>query len=62
VLGGTSVAGGKSNVPGIWGAAMFLYLLVAMLNTFGIGMGLRLVLTGICIVAVITIGGGEKNR
>ena len=60
VLGGTSVAGGKSNVPGIWGAAMFLYLLVAMLNTFGIGMGLRLVLTGICIVAVITIGGGEK--
>jgi ribose transport system permease protein len=56
------VAGEKSNLLRIWGAAMFLYLLVALLNTFGIGMGLRLVLTGICIVAVITIGGGEKSR
>jgi gluconolactonase len=35
VIGGTSVAGGFSNVPGLWGAALFMFLLVTMLNTFG---------------------------
>ena len=62
VLGGTSVLGGYSNVPGIWGAAMFLYLLVAMMNTLGVSMGLRLVLTGACIVAIIIIGSGQKKE
>ena len=42
VIGGTSVAGGKANVPGIWGAALFLVLLQIMLNTFGVSPGLRL--------------------
>jgi hypothetical protein len=26
VIGGSSIAGGNSNVPGIWGAAMFMFL------------------------------------
>ena len=60
VIGGTSVAGGKANIPGIWGAALFLVLLLTMLNTFGVGAGVRLVLTGLVIVAVITAAGGEK--
>lgn len=60
VIGGTSVAGGKANVPGIWGAAMFMFLLVTMLNTFGASAGIRLILTGVIIVAVITIAGGDK--
>jgi ribose transport system permease protein len=60
VIGGTSVAGGKANVPGIWGAALFLVLLLTMLNTFGVSAGVRLVLTGLVIVAVITAAGGEK--
>ena len=42
VIGGTSVAGGKANVPGIWGAALFLVLLLTMLNTFGVSAGVRL--------------------
>ena len=63
VLGGTSILGGKSNVSGIWGASLFLYLLVAMLNTLGVSMGLRLILTGACIIAVIIIGSSiEKER
>lgn len=62
VIGGTSVAGGKSNVPGIWGAALFLFLLVAMLNSFGFGSGVRIMLTGLIIIAVITIAGGDKVR
>jgi ribose transport system permease protein len=60
VIGGTSVAGGKANVPGIWGAALFLVLLLTMLNTFGVSAGVRLLVTGLIIVAVITLAGGDK--
>ena len=62
VIGGTSVAGGKSNVPGIWGAALFLFLLVTMLNTLGVSAGLRLIMTGLIIIAVITTAGGDKPQ
>jgi len=61
VIGGTSVAGGRANVPGIWGAALFLYLLVTMLNIFGVSAGVRLVLTGLIIIGMITMAGGEKT-
>jgi ribose transport system permease protein len=60
VIGGTSVAGGRANVPGIWGASLFLVLLLTMLNTFGVSPGLRLLLTGLIIVGVITAAGGQK--
>lgn len=60
VIGGTSVAGGFANVPGLWGAAMFMFLVVTMLNTYGLGAGIRLVLTGLIIVGVITAAGGQK--
>jgi ribose transport system permease protein len=60
VIGGTSVAGGKANVPGVWGAALFLVLLVTMLNTFGVSAGVRLLLTGLIIVFVITAAGGQN--
>lgn len=61
VIGGTSVAGGFSNIPGIWGAALFLYLLVSMLNSFGASAGVRLMLTGVIIIAVITAVSGRKT-
>lgn len=61
VIGGTAVAGGKANVPGIWGAALFLVLLLTMLNTFGVSAGLRLLLTGLIIVAVISAAGGQRE-
>ena len=60
VIGGTSVAGGKANVPGIWGAALFLVLLLTMLNTFGVSAGVRLVVTGLVIIAVIAAAGGQR--
>jgi ribose transport system permease protein len=60
VIGGTSVAGGRANVPGLWGPALFLVLLLTMLNTFGVSAGVRLVLTGLVIVAVITAAGVQK--
>ena len=62
VIGGTSVAGGKSNVPGVWGAALFMFLLVTMLNTLGASAGIRLIMTGLIIVAVITTAGGDKPQ
>jgi ribose transport system permease protein len=61
VIGGTSVAGGQANVPGVWGAALFLVLLLTMLNTFGVSAGVRLLVTGLVIVAVITAAGGQKD-
>jgi ribose transport system permease protein len=60
VIGGTSVAGGFANLPGLWGAAMLLFLLVTMLNTFGFGAGVRLILTGVIIIAVITAASGRR--
>ena len=61
VIGGTSVAGGKANLPGIWGASLFLVLLLTMLNTFGASPGVRMVLSGAIIVGVITIAGGRPS-
>jgi ribose transport system permease protein len=60
VIGGTSVAGGNGNVPGLWGAALFLFLVETMLNTYGASAGIRLVATGLIIITVITAAGGHK--
>jgi ribose transport system permease protein len=62
VIGGTSVAGGRANVPGVWGAALFIYLLDTMLNIFGANAGIRLIMTGLIIIAVITIAGGDRQQ
>ncbi|MDO5604424.1 MAG: ABC transporter permease [Paracoccus sp. (in: a-proteobacteria)] len=60
VIGGSSIAGGNSNVPGIWAGALFMYLIVAMLNSYGLGAGLRLLLTGAIIIAIVTMASGRK--
>jgi ribose transport system permease protein len=62
VIGGTSVAGGRANAPGIWGAALFMYLLVTMLNTFGASAGLRLIMTGLIIISVITLASSGSQK
>jgi ribose transport system permease protein len=61
VIGGTSVAGGMANVPGLWGGAMLLFLIATLLNSSGLGVGVRDVMTGIIIVAVITLAGGKRQ-
>ena len=63
VIGGTSVAGGAANLPGLWGASLFLFMVVTLLNSSGFGAGVRDVLTGAIIIAVITLAGGKRpNR
>jgi ribose transport system permease protein len=62
VIGGTSVTGGKANVAGLWGAGLFLVLLLTMLNTFGVSAGIRNVVTGLVIIGVIIAAGGDRGR
>lgn len=61
VIGGTAVAGGDSNVPGIWGASLFMFLVVSMLNTYGFGAGVRLIMTGLIIIGVILVASGRQT-
>lgn len=61
VLGGSSIAGGNSNIPGIVGASILLYLIVNLLNILGLGASLRSIFTGIVIVAII-FASGERMR
>jgi len=53
VIGGTSIAGGMSNVPGVWGASLFMFLVVSMLNSYGADAGVRLILTGAIIIGIV---------
>lgn len=62
IIGGTAVAGGDSNVPGIWGASLFMFLVVSMLNTYGFGAGVRLILTGLIIITVILLASGQRGN
>jgi ribose transport system permease protein len=55
IIGGTAVAGGNSNVPGIWGASIFMFLVVSMFNTYGFQAGVRLISTGLIIIGVILL-------
>ncbi|WP_299652470.1 ABC transporter permease [uncultured Jannaschia sp.] len=56
VIGGSSIGGGRSNVPGVPAGAMFLFLIVSMLNSYGLGAGVRLLLTGVIIVGIVALG------
>ena len=60
VIGGTDVGGGCASVAGLGGAGLFMFLLVAMLNASGAGSGVRMLLTGLIIVGVITAAGAPK--
>jgi ribose transport system permease protein len=62
VIGGSNVAGGNSNVPGIWGAGLFMFLIVSMLNTFQFQAGYRLIMTGLIIIAVILLASRQTER
>ena len=62
VIGGTSIAGGYSNVPGVWGASLFMFLVVSMLNSYGLGAGVRMMLTGIIIIGIVIAASTRKTR
>ncbi|MFZ7091996.1 ABC transporter permease [Primorskyibacter sp. 2E233] len=62
VIGGTSIAGGFSNVPGVWGASLFMFLVVSMLNSYGFGAGVRMVLTGLIIIGIVIAASTRRLR
>jgi ribose transport system permease protein len=53
VIGGSSIAGGNSNVPGIFGASILLLLVLYLLDILGFAVGLRYILTGLIILGII---------
>lgn len=55
VLGGTSVGGGTAVPSGLWGAALLLGLVVTMLNLLHVSQGVRFIVTGFIIVAVLAL-------
>lgn len=62
VIGGSSIAGGNSNVPGVLGAALFMFLVVSMLNSYGAGAGIKSVLTGTIIIAIVIAASTRRSR
>lgn len=62
VIGGTSIAGGMSNVPGVWGASLFMFLVVSMLNSYGFGAGVRMMLTGAIIIGIVVAASTRRSR
>jgi ribose transport system permease protein len=60
VIGGTNVAGGQASVVGTWSASLFLFLLLSMLNVFQVDPGLRNIITGVLIIAVLALN--KTNR
>jgi ribose transport system permease protein len=59
VLGGTSIAGGAAAPTGLWGAALLLGLVVTMLNLLHVQEGVRFIVTGFIIIAVLALAKGE---
>jgi len=60
VLGGSLIAGGRSNVTGVWGGALFLLLLTTLLNVVHIAVATQDIVKGALIVLVLAlVGAGE---
>ncbi|TIV62137.1 ABC transporter permease [Mesorhizobium sp.] len=60
VIGGTLVTGGRASAAGIIGASLFMFFLVALLNTTGASAGVRTLLTG-GVIMLVTILVGNRN-
>jgi len=54
VLGGSLIIGGKSNLPGIWGGALFLTLLVSLLTLLNVSAAWQNVIKGVLIIGVLS--------
>jgi ribose transport system permease protein len=61
VIGGSSIAGGNSNVPGILGASLLLLLILYLLDILGFTVGLRYILTGVVILGIIFASGQARR-
>jgi ribose transport system permease protein len=60
-LGGSLMIGGQSNIPGVWGGALFLGLLVTLLNVLQLGAAFQDITEGAVILAVLAIAGTSRG-
>lgn len=61
VLGGSLIAGGSSNVPGIWAAALLLTFLITLVDVTHAGPGVQPIVVGGVIVLVLAIVRGPER-
>lgn len=61
VLGGSLMAGGRSNLTGVWGGAMFLTLLVTLLNVLRVEISIQNVVKGVLIICVLALAGTKRE-
>jgi ribose transport system permease protein len=61
VLGGTPITGGRASVTGVWGGALFVVMLGALLADTGLGGGWQQILQGAVVVAVVTLFGSSRT-
>lgn len=62
VLGGSLIAGGRSNVTGIWGSSLFLLLLLTFLDTIGASVAVQNIVKGALIILVLLLVGARRNE
>jgi len=61
VLGGTFIAGGRSTAVGTAGGALFLTLVLTLMQSSNLGIGVQNVGEGILIIAVLLVAGGGSS-
>lgn len=61
VLGGSLIAGGKSNLTGVWGGALFLTLLVTLLNVLQVDIAIQNIIKGVLIILVLALAGSKRD-
>jgi ribose transport system permease protein len=61
VLGGTLIAGGRSNVTGIWGSSIFFLLLLTLLDVMRVSIAVQNITQGLLIIAVLLMVGTRRT-
>ena len=62
VLGGSLIAGGRSNIVGVWGGALFLLLLTTLLNVVHIATATQDIVKGGLIILVLALVQTNKTE
>jgi ribose transport system permease protein len=62
VLGGSLIAGGRSNVTGIWGSSLFFLLLLALLDVIGVSVAVQNIVEGLLIIVVLLLVGARRDE
>lgn len=62
VLGGSSIAGGRSFVTGVWGASLFMLLMDTLLDTMGLSTAVQDIVKGALIVFVLMLVGVRRRE